>query len=68
MPIKLSNINFFIPKDRYSSVSRLWRIRGILRCHVRVAACSLFRVRVPGCLVVGVANAGSAVNDRAYNT
>ena len=58
MPIKLNNVNFFIPKDRYSSVSWLGRVRGILRCHVRVAACSLFRVRPPG----------AAVSDRAYNT
>jgi hypothetical protein len=47
MPIKLSNVNFFIPKDSSSSISWPWRIRGILRCHVRVAARSLFRVRVP---------------------
>ena len=68
MPIKLSNVNFFIPKDRDSSVSRLGRVRGILRCHVRVAASSLFRVRPPGRLVAGVADAGSVTAPTTHNT
>src|SRR6266446_4048092 len=68
MPIKLSNINFFISKDRYSSVSRLGRFRGILRCHVRVAASSLFRVRPPGRLVAGVADAGAPRSATAATT
>jgi len=50
MPIKLNNVNFFIIQNRCTFVSRLLRVRGILRCHLRVAACSLFRVRVPGTL------------------
>jgi hypothetical protein len=61
-------LTFSYSKDRSPSVSRLWRVRGILRCHLRVAACSLFRVRVPGTFVAGVADAGAPVSDRSYNT
>lgn len=43
MPTKLSNFNFFILKDRYSSVSRPLRIGGILRCYLRVDPHSLLR-------------------------
>jgi hypothetical protein len=48
MPIKLSNLNFFIFQDRDSSVSRPLRVRGILWCHGRVALRSFFRGRLPG--------------------
>ena len=43
MPTRLSNLNFFIPQDRYSSVLRRWCIRGILRCYLRVDPHSLLR-------------------------
>jgi hypothetical protein len=33
---KLSNLNFFIPQDRHSSVLEPCRVRGILRSSVRV--------------------------------
>src|SRR6266851_3360735 len=45
MPTKLNSLNFFIPNARQSPVSQPWRVRGILLCHLRVDACSLFRVR-----------------------
>src|SRR4029453_11390312 len=44
MPTKLSNLNFFIFQDCQSSVSRPLRVGGILQCHVRVRAPSLFGV------------------------
>ena len=42
MPTKLNNLNFFMFQDCHSSVSRLLRDGGILQCHVRVGAPSLF--------------------------
>jgi hypothetical protein len=36
MPTKLSNRNFFISNVRQCLVSQPRRVRGILRCHVRV--------------------------------
>jgi hypothetical protein len=68
MPIKLSNMNFFILKDRYATVSRLGRVRGILRCHLRVAASSLFRVRPPGALSVTAATTHDAKFVFAFKT
>jgi len=50
MPTKLNNINFFILQDRYSSVSRPLRVRGILRTYLRVDPRSLFRVTLPTAL------------------
>jgi hypothetical protein len=44
MPTKLSNLNFFIFQDHDSSISLPLRDGGILQCHVRVGAPSLFGV------------------------
>src|SRR4029453_7043910 len=44
MPTKLNNLNFFFFKNWHSSVSRPLRVGGILQCHVRVGAPSLFGV------------------------
>jgi hypothetical protein len=41
-PTKLSNLNFFISQDRDSSISLPLGDGGILQCHVRVGAPSLF--------------------------
>jgi hypothetical protein len=36
MPTMLSNLNFFISNARLSLVTQPRRVRGILRCHIRV--------------------------------